>query len=153
MMPLCILALHLTAERLREMLHYAPETGVFTWRAKVNRIHVGDVAGYIRHGVHGGYRVIRIGGRQYYAGRLAWLYVMGAWPVAEIDHINCDRADDRWCNLREATSAQNAFNRRLRIDNVAAAKGVRWGISCSKWQARITVDGKLCHLGFFNTTE
>jgi hypothetical protein len=85
----------LTAERLRELLNYDPDTGVFTWRVRPVHSHrVGDIAGSVR--TTRGYRLIGVAGRVYKAHRLAWLYMMGEWPKDQIDHINRDPSDNRF---------------------------------------------------------
>lgn len=92
----------LTAEQLRWLLHYDPETGVFTRLIQLcNRVQVGDIAGFIKYN---GYRVIKVGDKPtpYFAHRLAWLYIHGEWPSKGIDHIDGDRANNRIANLREA---------------------------------------------------
>jgi hypothetical protein len=94
----------LTAERLRELLDYDPKSGVWVWRISRKRMRIGSVAGSINGD---GYRRLMVDGRRYQASRLAWLYVIGSWPIAEIDHKNLDKADDRFCNLRECTRLQN----------------------------------------------
>lgn len=142
----------LTAEKLRELLRYDPETGVFTWR--VNRVcgkgrvrvFAGDVAGseHCR-----GYRAISINGRPMLAHRLAWLYVTGAWPCAQVDHKNANRADNRWVNLRAATNAQNARNGTKRSTNKSGFKGVCWYPPTKRWRATITVSAKQISLGYF----
>lgn len=76
----------ITAERLRELLEYDEDTGVFKRKARTsNRISIGDIAG---SSDAKGYVCIRVGGKTYKAHRLAWLYVYGEWPTGEIDHIN-----------------------------------------------------------------
>lgn len=70
-------------------------------------MRVGAVAGTPKEN---GYVQINVGGRFYYAHRLAWLYMTGKWPTAQIDHINRMRADNRWENLREATHVENMRN-------------------------------------------
>src|SRR4051812_34139236 len=97
----------LTQQRLRELLDYCPETGVFTRRTKKGHERSGDVAGY--RDTHG-YIKLSVDYKRYYAHRLAWLWITGVWPP-QIDHINRDRADNRLENLRVATPAQNAANR------------------------------------------
>jgi hypothetical protein len=136
----------LTAERLRDVLHYDPGTGVFTWRVRTARcVHVGDVAGMIN------VRRIRIDGRLYKASRLAWLYMTGEFPVSGIDHTNLIRADDRFCNLREATASQNQANAPMRKDGKSGFKGVHR--RKNKWVAEIQVNGKQIFLGSFDTPE
>jgi hypothetical protein len=85
----------LTAERLRELLSYDPETGVFTRRTAVRGRNVGERAGTLTRG----YRQLRVGGRTSLEHELAWLYVNGEWPTAPIEHLNGDRSDNRIENL------------------------------------------------------
>lgn len=120
---------------IREMLHYDPDTGYFTWRtlsSKKAASLIGERAGCL-HKVYG-YWVIRLDGRLYRACRLAWFWTHGEWPSDEIDHINGDRADDRLCNLREASRKQNAAN--TRGFGESGFKGVSWHKGDAKWRAR-----------------
>ena len=95
-----------------------------------------------------GYIVVRVDLVLHQAHRLAWLYVHGSWPVDQIDHINCDPSDNRICNLREATPAQNQANTRSYAKS--GFKGVRKNFS--KWNAYI--GGRTFkHLGSFDTPE
>ncbi len=113
----------LTADRLRTLLSYNPETGVFTRNIRTsNRINVGDVAG---SATEGGYWAIKIDGKSIKSHRLAWLYTYGCWPTNEIDHINGDPADNRIENLRDVSHEHNTQNtRRPRIDNASGFLGV-----------------------------
>ena len=129
----------ITAERLRELLDYDPETGLFTWRVTVNnRAWAGTVADAINHA---GYNYIGIEGQRYLAHRLAWLYVHGNWPSKEIDHINRVRSDNRFCNLREATRALNARNK----------AGLGYRRKGNRFAAAIRVNRKYLYLGTFDT--
>lgn len=128
----------LTADRLREVLSYNRDTGVFYRRGKALRPKP-NAGGYLR---------LFVDGRLYYAHRLAWLYVTGQWPDPEIDHRDDDKANNRFSNLREATSSQNKFARRVRV-GVSGVRGVR--PHRSKWQAIISVNGKTVPLGSYAT--
>lgn len=140
----------LTQARLKELLHYDPETGVWLWmNPTCSRMKPGDVAGTFKDG----YLKITVDGHQCRAHRLAFLYMTGRWPVAEVDHRNCDRADNRWANLREATHAQNCRNTGPRATNTSGFMGVRWHARGRRWQARIHVDGREIYLGLFDTPE
>ena len=138
----------LTAGHLREILNYDPETGVWKWIARTARcIHIGDVAGSMKGQ---GYWQIQIDGHNYFAHRLAWLYMTDEWPTCQIDHINLDRADNHWTNLREATASQNRANIRPQINNTSGFKGVSWKKRSNWWETQIEVNGKGIYLGHFD---
>ncbi len=137
--------------RLLELLHYEPDTGVFTWRVSpVNSVKVGSTAGAVNSQ---GYVLIKIGGRSYSAHRLAWFYVHGVWPPNQIDHINRIRTDNRLVNLRLANSQENNKNGSKRRDNTSGITGVRWYKRARKFYAYIGSNGKLLSLGYFDTLE
>lgn len=140
----------LTAQRLREMLSYDSETGVFRWKIRpTNRIHVGDLAGGF---TDRGYWLIKVDRRGYRAHQLAWLYTHGAWPTHEIDHINDVKADNRLVNLDDVTRRRNLQKMsKPNRDNTSGFRGVsrdRGG-----WMARTRVDGQSVYLGYFATAE
>lgn len=141
----------LTQERLKELLSYDPDIGVFVWvKANTNRVKVGDVAGHPdkQHG----YRLIGIDGRIYHAARLAFLYMTGEMPD-NVDHRNRDRGDDRWENLRAATRSQNQMNRGVQSNSSSGLKGAHWHPQSKKWYARITAHGHTHNLGLHKTPE
>jgi hypothetical protein len=141
----------LDAERLREILSYNPETGVFTWKiARGVNGGIGEVAGSINAK---GYLIIAISGRGYRAHRLAWLYVFDAWPENDIDHINRNKTDNRIANLRAATRAQNIWNTRVRCNSSSGIKGVWFDKKYGLWAAQITMHRKKKWLGRFVTIE
>lgn len=139
-----------TAEELRRVLAYDPNTGDFRWLVREDRERdwntrwAGKVAGAI---LPVGYRYINVGSKLQLAHRLAWLWMTGSWPAAQIDHINRDRADNRWVNLREATNQQNQLNVGLRSTNGSGVTGVSWDKRKHRWYATITVDGHMKNLG------
>jgi hypothetical protein len=145
----------LTYSRLREVLHYDPATGIFTWLvATSRRIKPGYIAGRVDSK---GYAAIKIDHQTYRSHRLAFLYQTGSWPIAEIDHINGERANNAWCNLRQATRTQNVHNTCVRSDNKVGLKGVTLHGPKTRYKAKyraiITVAGKQRHIGSFMTPE
>lgn len=138
----------LTAQRLREVLNYDCGTGAFTWRQPAKRANQkpGDSAGCVSRG-----RVqIQVDGHIYRAHRLAWLYVTGAWPQHEIDHINGEPADNRFVNLRDVTSTVNHQNRRTpqRRNKVGLL-----GVSPAKQKVGFRARIDRLHLGVFQTPQ
>jgi hypothetical protein len=140
-----------SADEVRSLLDYDPETGIFRWeKAQSNRVKVGQRTGCL---CHYGYQIIGINGRVYRAARLAWLIMTGEWPSVYIDHVNGDRADDRWVNLREATPSDNMCNRKRQSHNTSGHVGVSFEKQRGLWRARITKNGRTLDLGFFPTSE
>lgn len=140
--------LDLTPERLHQVLHYEPTTGIFTWRISrpgPRRDKAGTKGS-------GNYIVISIDGIDYRAHHLVWLYIHGTWPANEIDHINGVRHDNRFENLRDVTRYVNTQNlHRARKDNKFNILGV-----CKykkKFRADIYVNGASLYLGLFSTPE
>jgi HNH endonuclease len=139
----------LTAERLREVLDYNPETGVFTWKmSHGNGVKAGNVAG---RNAGRGYRQISVDKKLYGEHRLAFLFMTGEFPPQFVDHIDCDPSNNRWRNLRSATLSQNGANRRLNTNNKVGLKGVKF--NRGKFVATIKKDGKMTHLGRFATAD
>lgn len=140
----------LTAERLRELVHYDPETGIFTRRTRAaQRVRVGDVAG--SPDGHG-YLAFNLDGKKYMAHRVAWFWVTGEWPD-EIDHINGIRHDNHFLNLRPVTRSQNIMNSKRPSSGSSGFKGVGWHKRIGKFASTITVDQRRIHLGYFDTAE
>jgi len=143
-------AANLTAERLRELFYYNPETGLFTrridhWSAKAGAIATSrHSAGYIQIGIDG-YR--------YYAHRLAYLYMTYGWPAAEIDHRDGDRINNKWSNLRCATKSQNLQNQRKARSNNQGSGLLGAFQKSNGWMARIVVNKTPIYLGYFSSPE
>lgn len=135
----------LTAERLRELLIYDPDTGMFQWKPRPYRRALAQAGSINRKG----YRVITIGDRQYNASHLAWLYVYGEWPDDELDHKDTNRANDRIDNLREAEPVENRAN--VHPASNSGFKGVR--VKRKRAEASIVTRGKGIYLGTFDTPE
>lgn len=141
----------LTAQRLREVLDYDPDTGVFTWKARLGgRRLAGQPAGIVNKAI--GYAVIGLDGCRYYAHRLAWMFVHGRWPILHIDHINGDRADNRIANLRDVSAQTNMQNMR---DAPGGGRliGASFDSKRGLFQSGIRVNGKRVRLGRFKTAD
>ena len=137
----------ITHDYLIKNFHYDIETGAFKRIIKSKngeKITTKD-AGRI---APNGYIIISINKRSYLAHRLAWLYVTGSWPACVIDHINREKADNRFKNLRDTTQRENSSNtKRNKRDMIGI------GRSGCKWRAYIGVKGKLHHLGSYDTCD
>lgn len=141
----------LTQERLKELLHYDPETGIFTNLTQRGKVKKGAVAG---SKYSTGYICIEIYYKRYQAHRLAWLYVYGEFPANQIDHINEIKDDNRIVNLRSATNLENQHNvSSLQSNNTSGFRGVFWRKNRKKWKAIIYLNGRPKHLGHFDTAE
>lgn len=139
-----------TWERLKEVIHYDPDAGTFSWKINTGFVKPGDIAGSKGRD---GYLHIRVDRRSYCAHRLAWLYETGEWPRDQIDHLNGQRLDNRFSNLREATQTENTRNVRRHRDNASGFKGVSFYKPYRKWVANICFGGKRKNLGYFQTPE
>lgn len=141
----------LTRDRLTKLLTYYPEVGVFRHKVSRGGQRDGDVAGTISPS---GYRLIFLDYFQWRASHLAWLYMTGRFPPPGmlVDHRDCERANDRWNNLRLATPAQNARNRLPCGRNTTGKVGVH-PISDDLYGASIGVGGRNIHLGRFRCLD
>lgn len=139
----------ITQERLKELLHYDPETGVFTWKVRPSsHVYPGMRAGYVNTQ---GYRGIRIDKELLYEHRLAWLYVHGVMPEYEIDHDDRNRGNNALVNLRPATPKQNRENTNIQANNKSGYRGVCFFKRDKTWHAQIHHHGKRIHIGYFKT--
>jgi len=137
----------LTQVRLKELLHYSPGTGLFTWVGSTNlSIKVGSIAGY-KSG--DGYIRIGIDGKSYSAQRLAHLYMEGYLPEYEMDHKFGIKDDNRWSEIRHITHACNMQNKKKYRNNSSGFVGVYWSNSDGRWKSQITINGCQTFLGTY----
>jgi hypothetical protein len=139
-----------TLGELQKVLRYDPGAAKFYWLNAYHTSKIGSEAGSFDVK---GYRRIQVFGRSIKVHRLVWLYETGEWPSLDIDHINGDRSDNRFCNLRLATKGQNAQNYPLHANNRCGLHGVSWVGRVQKWRAMIRVDGKQRYVGMFKSPE
>jgi hypothetical protein len=143
----------ITLDQLRALLHYNPETGIFTWKVKTCRKVVpGAIAGYIKPE---GYTIIRINKKRYVASRLAWFYVTENWPLNDIDHIDGNPRNNAFNNLRDVSTAANIQNQKRAHSRNKTGKllGVSKLKSSKRWRARICTNGVSTLIGWFDTPE
>jgi HNH endonuclease len=135
----------LTHARLKELLSYDPKTGIFTWNIERGLVRPGTTAGTTDHE---GYVQIHLEGKKYRAHRLAYFYMTQEWPPHWMDHINRNRSDNRWVNLRPVTERLNYYNTSDYRNNTSGVKGVHWNKRISRWVAKIGA-----HKAYFDKFE
>ena len=141
----------LDSKRLKELLDYNPETGIFIQKFGRGGKKAGTIAGKKRKD---GYIEISISPKRYMAHRLAWLYMYDGWPNQMLDHINGIRNDNRISNLREVSNSENQQNKiKARKDSKSGFQCVIYKTSHKKWEAYITINRIKKHIGYFNSPE
>ena len=140
----------LTQEKLKKTLTYYPKTGLFKWKTPKQRRKLNSIAGNLDKN---GYRFIRIDAKNYFAHRLAYLYMKGSFPPEQCDHKNHQRDDNRFSNLREVSHQENQRNRSMSSNNKSGFTGVSFAKHASKWVAHINISGKKKHLGYFTDKD
>ncbi|BCD83620.1 hypothetical protein PSm6_00270 [Pseudomonas solani] len=133
-----------THEQILLAIYYDPETGLF-------KKPKGELTGGCS--ARGGYLSIYICGARFRAHRLAWFYMTGEWPKQEIDHINGDRKDNRFSNLRTCTHQQNNHNQPIRKTNTSGIKGVYWNKRQRKWRGQVCLNYHIHHTKGFDKID
>jgi len=136
---------------IQEYLDYDADTGIFIWKKSPSKkVKEGSIAGFMQNG----YVAITFNGELQYAHRLAWLFTYGKMPDNCIDHINGIRTDNRIDNLRDVTYSVNSQNQKNgHSDSKSGKLGVSWNSSKNKWVAKIGLNGKQRHLGYFDDVD
>lgn len=132
----------LSQKRLKELFIYEPLTGLFTSRIGRSGVSIGAKMGCIHPTL--GYVYIGVDGGRYLGHRLAWLYMTGKWPDNEIDHKDQCRSNNRWNNLREASSSQNKCNTGPRKNSKLGTKGI-WQLPYGTFRVCIKLRGRKVH--------
>lgn len=152
----------LSIDTLNQLIDYDPNTGIFIWKkrdasffhnkriyASWNGRYAGTNCG--NKGLKTNYIKICVLDNKIYAHIAAWAIMTGEWPNGEIDHINLDRSDNRFCNLRVATKSQNASNAKIRKNNKSGFKGVCLDKRRNLWKSEITLNYKTFFLGYYSS--
>ena len=135
----------ITQEKLKRLFHYDSRTGIFTEKTKRKNKNIGDILGTVDKR---GYLVGVIDKKQYKLHRLAYLYMTGIMPD-KVDHENHIVSDNRWCNLRNASSFDNMQNTKMSVRNTSGCVGIYWNKTNLRWEGRIDVNKKRIFLGSF----
>jgi len=134
----------ISQDELRQKVSYDLATGIFTNKKTNKKLGTIDEYGYVRVCVD--YVV-------YKSHRLAWLYMHGNFPNHQIDHIDHDRTNNKINNLRDVTHNENSKNLSISPLNKSGFTGICWCNTYMRWHARIYVNGKSIHIGYFLNKE
>ena len=142
----------LTREFVMSRLFYDVITGILYWKYDRNAPDNWNTRWESK--IAGTYETkyvsVSLNGSRYLAQRLIWLVVTGEWPSTDVDHVNGDKRDNRFNNLRLATRSQNNGNSGIKKSNASGVKGVHWGAKHDKWRASISEHGKIINLGRYD---
>ena len=138
---------------VNELLTYNIITGVLTWKVNKSNVKAGTKSGSLKKT---GYLYITINRQDCAAHRVAWLLVTkkDPWPY-EVDHINHNKSDNAFKNLRKATIQQNSSNRLKGTNNTSGHKSIRYLEFQPKnpYQVILYQDKKGHYVGSFPTLE
>lgn len=140
----------LTQEYLKSILLYDPMDGIFIWIVRKCGVRYGSIAGGFEKN---GYNQIEINRVKYYSHRLAFFYMTGEFPKWQVDHINHDRSDNRWCNLRLCSRSENMVNMKKFKNNRSGFTGVHFDRREKRWRSYISDKGNVIHLGYFDSKD
>jgi len=143
----------MTHKELLELVNYDPAIGIFTSKPgnKYSNQPVGARLGTLHKTK--GYRYITILGQLFREHRLAFFYMTGSWPKYQIDHINNNKSDNRWENLRDVPAIINCRNRPMFKNNTSGHRGVVWNKQCNKWQVICRSKGVQHYFGLFEEKQ
>ena len=140
----------ITKEFVLEMLEYFPSSGLLLQKKKRPKVEIGAIAGVI---TNFGYRYIQLQGKKYAAHRFVWLIETGSFPSKFLDHIDGNKLNNCFTNLREVTVKQNSENKIVQKNNKLGVRGVCFNKRLGKYIAQIQHNGKNNHIGVFQTIE
>ena len=136
----------LTQSEIKELFYYNLDTGKLSYKTTSGRRIKNKEAGYL---TPQGYRRVKIKGCSYFTHRIVFLFILGRFPKYYVDHINHNRSDNSWKNLREVNDFSNNRNTSKRPNNTSGFNGVCWDKQYQKWVAIIHVNGRNKKLGRF----
>lgn len=137
---------------LERLLSYNPHTGELTWRSRGSLVFDNRYEGRVALAARDakGYKHGMLNSSHAKSHRVIWKMMTGTEPE-QVDHINGDKGDNRWINLRSVSNAQNQKNTRLPSNNRSGVIGVSQRGDSGKWRAQIANNGKKIPLGTFDS--
>lgn len=142
----------ITQERLKELIHYNPDSGEFTriLLIKNSKAKLGVIKGTAKKE---GHLKVCLDGKEYYLARLAYLYMTGNEGNI-IDHIDGNPINNKWENLRNTTKLGNVQNQvKAHHHNKSGLLGAHYRKDKKKFESSITYSGKRKRLGYFKSAE
>lgn len=153
----------LTQEIIKELLHYDPDTGIFTWKERDIKWFTSDWNYKIWNNkwpnkicsstMSDGYLRVCVLGKTYKQHRLAYLYMTGKWPNNMIDHEDGIKSNNKWSNLRLVNNSGNQKNAKLSTRNKTGYVGVSFCKNTNKYKSFIMDNKSKIHLGYFDKLE
>jgi hypothetical protein len=141
----------LTQARLKQLLRYDPDSGIFYWNVSGNGRTAGAVAGSRTISNGNEYIAISVDGKRYLAHRLAFLYMLGKFPDNITDHGDNDGTNNAWTNLADVTHTTNLQSDNIPARGVSGVRGVYWQAKARRWSACYMRHGERHYLGLFDT--
>ena len=141
--------MELTQDKVQELFEY--RNGALFWKKSPNNlIKIGQKAGTAIN--NAGYNIVGISGKTYRLHRIIFLYHQGYLPN-KIDHIDCNRLNNKVENLRPATNEENSRNTKLSKKNKSGVKGVHWASHVNKWLVQVRRGNTSKYLGVYKDLE
>lgn len=153
----------ITPSDVRKLFDYDPLTGGLSWKPRTpdmfsngkygadrvcaawNARHAGRVPGTANTN---GHIQILVHKRLRLAHQLIWAMVTDEWPSMDIDHIDCERSNNKWNNLRLATKVENTANRKATVRNKSGLKCVSFDKKSGRWRTDFTHNGRRRFMGY-----
>ena len=138
-------------EIVADFISYDLQSGLATWiKSPARNIKIDSPVGT----VYRGYLVARFQGKSYPLHRLCWLLATNQDPGdLMIDHVDGNKLNNAFSNLRLCSNSQNGMNRGATKVNKLGIKGVCWDAKACKYKAHIQIDGKKKHIGYYTDLE
>lgn len=135
---------------LKQLVYYDEVTGNFTWLNPKRTTVTGKLAGWKNSN---NYLMITVFGQTLKQHRLAYFYKLGKMPEKQLDHINGNKSDNSWKNIREATASENSLNTQIKANNTSGYRGVSYDKTRKLWKAKGTLNKVEVYLGRFYLKE